>query len=75
MLETRLPLTSPGVQGDWDNVRLDSAAAAVPEPGTLPLMGAALLVLVGVVRNRRVRGDLFGHAVTGISKGRSQRKT
>lgn len=62
-----IELFTDAPQGDWDNVRLDAtSAAAVPEPGTIPLIGAALVALVGVVRRKRVRGDLQRHAVIGI---------
>ncbi len=48
-------LTSPGVQGDWDNVRLD-ATTAVPEPETISLIGLALVGMTVVARRRHVTG-------------------
>ncbi|HTS55028.1 MAG TPA: PEP-CTERM sorting domain-containing protein [Burkholderiales bacterium] len=62
-----IDLFSDGAQGDWDNVRLDAAAvSSVSEPGTIPLIGMALIALFAVARRKRVRGDLPPHAVIGI---------
>jgi len=46
-----IQLTSSGAQGDFDNVRLTSVAAAagVPEPGTVTLIGLGLAGLLVVV--------------------------
>jgi hypothetical protein len=43
-----IDLNSTGVQGDFDNVRLD----AVPEPASFLLIGSALFAL-SVIRRRR----------------------
>jgi hypothetical protein len=38
-----IQLSSAGVEGDFDNVRLDSSVAPVPEPMTVGLLGFGLL--------------------------------
>jgi HpiC1 cyclase/PEP-CTERM motif len=45
-------LSTAGVQGDFDDVRLDASSVAIPEPAALTLLGAGLLGL-GMVRRRR----------------------
>ncbi len=47
-------LSSPGAQGDWDNVSL-SDSTAIPEPGSLALFGAGL-VAVGLLRRKARAG-------------------
>jgi hypothetical protein len=44
---------SGGTQGQFDNVRLDFEAAAVPEPTTSLLIGTGVLGLIAVRRQRR----------------------
>lgn len=52
-----IALYSPGVQGLWDNVRLDASQAAIPvsTPATLPLVGAGLAAWFGVARRKHGR--------------------
>lgn len=47
-----ISLSSPGAQGDWDNVRLSNSAISVPEPASLLLLGAGFAGL-GAIRRRR----------------------
>lgn len=48
-----IQLSSGGVEGDFDNVRLDATStAATPEPTTIGLFGLGLLGL-GVIRRRK----------------------
>lgn len=52
-----IALHSPGIQGQWDNVRLDASQAAIPvsTPATLPLVGAGLAAWFGVARRKHGR--------------------
>jgi hypothetical protein len=48
-----IDLRSNGVQGDWDNVRLNaSAVAGIPEPASLSLIVAGLVGLAALGRRR-----------------------
>ncbi len=50
----KIALIAGGVQSDWDNVRLDASpqgTGSVPEPGTLLLLGSALIGLRMLRRN------------------------
>jgi hypothetical protein len=52
-----LVLSSPGAQGDWDNVRLSDNATAIPEPMGLALLGTALAALSVLRRRARPRSN------------------
>jgi hypothetical protein len=46
-------LSSPGSQGDWDNVRLSDNITAIPEPMSLAVIGVGILALGAVLRHRQ----------------------
>jgi len=51
-----IDLSTSGIQGDWDNVRLSDSATSnlVPEPASGVLMALAALALAGVARSKSV---------------------
>jgi hypothetical protein len=54
-LEIRL--SSPGIQVNFDNVRLDATAVAIPEPSSLALTAIGGLIGCGAAWRRRRRAD------------------
>jgi hypothetical protein len=57
-----IALLSGGAQGDWDNVHLE-AFGTIPEPGSISLIGVALVALAGVAR-RSSFGRALDHPAT-----------
>ena len=60
-----IALVSRGPQGDWDNVRLD-AAGTIPEPGSISLIGVALVAIARVARRSHLGRALGQSAHAGI---------
>jgi hypothetical protein len=49
-----ISLISDGVQGDWDNVRLDAVGPnAIPEPASLALLGITLIAFAMTRRRNK----------------------
>ena len=54
-----IQLDSIGEQSDFDNVRLaDNLASTVPEPGSVDILGAALIGVLAFARRKRASGYL-----------------